>query len=75
MSIAPEKTPEQIAMRRARVLADMTKKEVAELLGVHPHTYAKWENDPEEMSISTARQFCRIVKQDFSNIFFEPMSN
>ncbi len=69
-----QSTTERVTMRRARVLAEMTKKEVAELLGVHPQTYSKWEDDPEEMSISTAKQFCRIVKQEFSDIFFDTES-
>lgn len=65
----------KFTLKQARLLADLTQKEVAEILGVHIQTYMKWERNPEEMSIGTAKQFSRIVKREFEEIFFDEESN
>jgi DNA-binding XRE family transcriptional regulator len=65
----------KMTLKQARQLAGLTQKDVADMLGVHPHTYMKWERSPEEMSVGTAKQFARIVKQDFEEIFFDIESN
>ncbi len=65
----------KLTIKQARQLAGMTQKDVADLLGVHTHTFMKWERDPEEMSIGTARQFCRIVDRGINEIFFNDESN
>ncbi|PWV97473.1 DNA-binding XRE family transcriptional regulator [Paenibacillus cellulosilyticus] len=64
-----------LTLKQARQLAGLTQKEVAEVLGVHTHTYMKWERNPEEMSVGTAKQFSRIVKVEVNEIFFEDQSN
>jgi DNA-binding XRE family transcriptional regulator len=64
----------KITMKQARILADLTQIEIAEILGVHVQTYMKWEKDPEEMSVGTAKQFARIVKREFDEIFFDDES-
>ncbi|MBG9734744.1 hypothetical protein ABD86_04000 [Paenibacillus alvei] len=59
----------------ARVFAGLKQREVAEILGVHVQTYMKWERNPEEMSIGTAKQFSRIVGIGVEEIFFDKESN
>ncbi|OXL83142.1 hypothetical protein BCV73_08675 [Paenibacillus sp. SSG-1] len=65
----------QLTVKKARLLSGMTQKEVADILGVHVQTYVKWERNPEEMSVGTAKQFSRIVKIGFEDIFFDKESN
>ncbi|WP_088832678.1 helix-turn-helix transcriptional regulator [Paenibacillus tyrfis] len=64
----------ELTMKKARMLAELTQKDVAEMLGVHVHTYTKWERNPDEISIGTAKQFSRIVNVDFEEIFFDKES-
>lgn len=65
----------QLSVKKARLLSGKTQQEVAEVLGVHVHTYMKWERNPEEMSIGTARQFLNLVGFGFEDIFFDHESN
>lgn len=65
----------RLTIKQARLISELTQKEIAEVLGVHVQTYMKWEKSPEEMSIGTAKQFARIVKRDFDEIFFDSESN
>lgn len=65
----------QLTLKKARLLSGLTQKEVAEILGVHTQTYMKWERSPEEMSVGTAKQFCKIVDISFDEIFFNTESN
>lgn len=65
----------KFTLKQARLIAGFTQREIAELLCVHPQTYMKWEKNPEEMSVGTAKQFSRIVNIDFEEIFFDSQSN
>lgn len=65
----------KLTLKQARLLAGLTQRDVAEVLGVHVQTYMKWERNPEEMSIGTAKQFSRIVNVSLENIFFDMESN
>ncbi|MDC3414305.1 helix-turn-helix transcriptional regulator [Terrihalobacillus insolitus] len=64
-----------LTLRQARLLSDLTQKQVADLLGVHTHTYMKWERNPEEMTIRTAKEISKIFKVDLEEIFFKVESN
>jgi DNA-binding XRE family transcriptional regulator len=65
----------KLTLKQARLLSGRTQREIAEILGVHVHTYMKWERKPEEMSIGTAKQFSRVVNVEFEDIFFDGESN
>jgi DNA-binding XRE family transcriptional regulator len=65
----------KLTVKMARVFAGLTQRDVAEILGVHVQTYMKWEKNPEEMSIGTAKQFSRIVGIGVEEIFFDKESN
>ncbi|SDM15665.1 helix-turn-helix transcriptional regulator [Sediminibacillus halophilus] len=65
----------RLTLKQARLLAGFTQKEIAEMLGVHVHTYMKWERNPEEMSVGTAKHFSKIVDANFENLFFDHESN
>ncbi len=62
-------------MKIARISADMTQEQVAAKMGVHTQTYAKFEKNPEIMSIQDAKLFASIVGQKVSDIFFSNDSN
>lgn len=59
-----------LTIKQARLLAEMTQQEVADRMGIHRHTYMKWEQNPDEMPIGRAKQFCEIVGVSIDEIFF-----
>jgi putative transcriptional regulator len=65
----------QLSVKKARLISGLTQKEVADKLGVHSHTYMKWEKNPEIMSIGVAKQFSKLVGIEVEDIFFESESN
>lgn len=65
----------RLTLKQARLISGYKQREMAELLGVHVHTYMKWEQNPEDMSVGTAKQVSRIVEVDFEKIFFDNESN
>ena len=62
-------------MKIARISAGLSQKNVADEMGMHEQTYAKYEKHPELMSIKDAKLFSRIVHKDVSDIFFGSDSN
>ena len=62
-------------MKIARISAGLSQKNVADEMGMHEQTYAKYEKHPELMSIKDAKLFSRIVHKDVSDIFFGCDSN
>lgn len=65
----------KLTVKKARLIAGLKQKDIAEILGVHVQTYMKWERNPEEMSIGTAKQFSKIVGIEVEEIFFDKESN
>ncbi len=64
-----------ITMKMARVGANMTQQEVADAMGMHVNTYARFEKDPESISIEDAKKFSKIVNVNCTDIFFSNNSN
>lgn len=62
-------------MKIARIAAGLSQKNVADAMGMHEQTYAKYEKHPELMSIRDAKLFAKIVHKDVCNIFFVSDSN
>lgn len=55
--------------RRAR---NITKKDMANLLGISVPTYNTFEEHPSKMSVGMAKKICAILKVDFDAVnFFE----
>lgn len=66
----------KITMKQARIGANMSQDDIANKLHIHPQTYAKYEKQPEDMSIKNAALFAKIVGVDFNDIIFlESQSN
>ena len=64
-----------ITMKMARVGANLTQQEVADIMGIHVQTYMKMEKNPEEVSIKDAKRFSKIVGVPWSDIFFDKDRN
>ncbi len=64
----------EISPRQARILSDLSQKEVADKLGVHRQTYMKWEHNPDEMPVGKAKEFSLIVRRSVDQIFFNSQS-
>lgn len=55
--------------RRAR---NITKKDMANLLGISVPTYNTFEEHPSKMSVGMAKKICEILKVNFDAVnFFE----
>ena len=65
----------QITMKQARVGAEMTQQQVADLLGVHVQTYQRMEQHPQDVTIKQGKKFSDIVGYNFEDIFFDTDSN
>lgn len=63
-----------ISLKQARLLSDLSQKEVAKRLGVHRQTYMKWEHNPDEMPVGKAKDFSVIVGRKVDEIFFNSIS-
>lgn len=61
-----------VTVKGARVNADKTQQEVANVLGMHVQTYASLEKNPERFTMAQAEVFARFVRQDVSDIIFLP---
>jgi|GEM_PF-5550911 Predicted transcriptional regulators len=59
------------SVRQARLISELTQKEIAERLGVHRQTYMRWEYNPSEMPVGKAIQFSKMVNRSLDEIFFE----
>lgn len=66
---------ERLGVKGARLLAGFTQAEMAAAMGVHAHTYRKFEREPMKMTIDQAIKFCSIVKRSFAVIFFDVHSS
>ena len=64
-----------MTMKMARVGADLTQQQVADLMGVHVQTYMKMEKDPEDMTVRNAKLFAKITGVPLSEIIFINNSN
>jgi len=59
-----------LSVKQARLLSEMTQRDVAEKLGVHRQTYMKWELNSDEMPVGKAKEFSAIVNRSVDEIFF-----
>lgn len=63
-----------VTLKQARLLSDLTQREVALKLGVHKQTYMKWEKNPDEIPVGTAKKVSLIFGRGVDEIFFNRMS-
>lgn len=60
-----------MTLKQARIGAEMTQQDVAKAMGIDTGTYAKYEKNPETMTLKRFRDFCRVVNVSSDAIFFE----
>ena len=53
----------------------VTQKAVAEKLGVTRQTYARYEQQQDQMSIEQAKSACRFLHCDIADVFFAVKGN
>ena len=53
----------------------LTQTDMADELGITRQTYAKMEQNPENMTIHEARLICSVLGKRFEDIFFGAMVN
>lgn len=53
----------------------LTQTDMADELGITRQTYAKMEQNPENMTIREARLICSVLGKRFEDIFFGAMVN
>lgn len=57
-------------VKQARLLADKTQEEMADILGIHVQTYRKLEQNPTEITIGQAQMISEITGVSVNQIFF-----
>lgn len=60
----------RLTLKAARVLNNLSQREVAKLMGVHVDTYRKWEKRPDTITIGTAKKLAEVLNVDYNDIFF-----
>lgn len=63
-------------LREWRALRKLDKQDMANVIGVHPSTYSKWEDRPEEIRIREAARIADALDCNVKDIiFFEANPN
>lgn len=62
-------------IKQARIGADLTQQEVADLMGVHVQTFARMEKHPEDMTMKEASRFSDVVKVPIEDLIFLPSNS
>lgn len=57
-------------LTEARESRGIKQKAVAEAIGVTRQTYARYEAEPQQMTIQQARAVCDFIGCDFDSVFF-----
>lgn len=57
-------------LREWRALKKLDKQDLATAIGVHPSTYAKWEDHPAEIKIKEAVRIAEVLNCNVSDIIF-----
>lgn len=63
-------TESRLTLRQWRLAREKTIAEMAEVCGVHPNTYAAWEDDPKVISIRNAEKICDFLGLSINDLFF-----
>lgn len=58
------------SVKQARLLAEMTQKQMAAMLGIHVQTYRNIEKKPTKATVLQAQKISEITHIPFDDIFF-----
>ena len=59
-----------LTLKQWRFIKELTQEEMAKKCDVHRHTYASWEEKPEEISIKNAKIISKALGESIDDIFF-----
>lgn len=59
-----------VSVKIARIEAELTMRDIANMLGIHEQTYSKLEHNPEKFTIELAERFAKCVNRDITDIVF-----
>ena len=59
-----------LTVKQWRLAKQMTVAEMAAACGVHPNTYARWEDEPGKISIEAAVKIAEALGESIDDIFF-----
>lgn len=57
-------------LKEARTSRGIKQNAVADAAGITRQTYAKYEEEPDSMTIGMAKRICEFIGCDISDIFF-----
>lgn len=63
---------EQLTLRQIRLMREKSKKDVADMLGIHENTYARWEETPSQIAIEVCYKICDFFKVEYDPHIFLP---
>ena len=63
-----------LTLKKARLLADLTQVDMAKALGVAESTYINYENYRNFMRMDTAYKFAALVNRNLDEIIFLPIN-
>lgn len=59
-----------MTLRQARLMRDLTQKQMAEILDVHAQTYSRIEHNPDRATVKMAKVISKELGIDYNEIFF-----
>jgi DNA-binding XRE family transcriptional regulator len=65
----------QLSIKAARVNANLTQRELANIVGVTTQTVNSWENGYREPKVSQAKALCDALGVQMDDIFFPKITN
>ena len=60
----------ELTIKQWRAVRGISQDEMATQCGVHRNTYASWESNPQNITISNAMKIAEILKISINDIFF-----
>lgn len=61
----------KMSFRQIRLAKEISIAAMAERLGVHPNTYARWEKEPGTIPVSKAFEIAEILEASVDDIFLD----
>lgn len=61
-----------LTLRQIRLAKEVTQEKMAEKLGIHVNTYARWEERPSQISIEFCYKICDALDVEYDQHIFLP---
>ena len=60
---------ERLTLRQWRLAREVSIEQMAKSLGIHPNTYAAWEQEPEKIPVGKAIQISQLLDVRMEDLF------